>query len=227
MDNENAVFIVIAAYNEAGTIATVVGDLKDCYRNVIVVDDGSIDRTAELAEAAGASVLLHVINRGQGAALQTGIQFALSKNAKVIVTFDADGQHSASDIAGLIAPVLRGECDVAMGSRFLDRRSNVPLIRKLTLKGGVLFTRAVSGIRVTDVHNGIRAFSRKAAESIEIKMDRMGHASEILDEIVRWDLNYVEVPVTVQYSDYSMNKGQSSWNAIGIALQFLLERVVK
>jgi glycosyltransferase involved in cell wall biosynthesis len=124
----------------------------------------------------------HILNRGQGAALQTGIRFALEQGARVIVTFDADGQHDPDDIPAMIAPVLNGECDVTLGSRFLGHAHNIPITRKMMLKGGILFTWFVSGIQVTDVHNGFRAFSREAARQISIRIDRMGHASELLDQ---------------------------------------------
>jgi len=156
--------------------------------------------------------------------LQTGIEFALARGADIIVTFDSDGQHQLEDVDALIAPVAEGRCDVALGSRFLHPQSRVPLARRLTLKAGVLFTRLISHIRVTDTHNGLRALSRRAAQAIEIRQDRMAHASEILDEIARLKLRYVEVPTRILYTEYSRQKGQKSSAAVRIAWDFLVGR---
>jgi len=219
------VFIVVPAFNESRTIRGVVDELLAHYPNVIVVDDGSSDDTAERSRESGAVVLRHCANRGQGASLQTGIEFALQQGAQAIVTFDADGQHDVNDIQALLQPLLDGECDVALGSRFLGRTSNMPLTRRLLLKLGVLFTLVVSRVRATDVHNGLRAFSAGAASELSINMDRMAHASEIFDQIRVHDWRYKEIPVTIRYTNYSLAKGQTSWDALRIAFQVLLEKL--
>ena len=219
------VFVVIAAYNEAETIRSVVDRVMTIYPNVVVVDDGSTDGSSTCLRGSPAFVLRHIVNRGQGAALQTGIDFALAKAAEIVVTFDADGQHDERDIASLVHPILSGECDVTLGSRFLGQAHGIPLTRKLVLRAGVLFTRIVSRIRVTDIHNGLRAFSRPAASSLHITMDRMAHASEILDQIRKSGWRYRELPVHIYYSRYSLGKGQSSWNALRVASQVLIKKV--
>jgi glycosyltransferase involved in cell wall biosynthesis len=225
---EADIWVVIAAYNEGSRIGATLRGLRECgYHNVVVTDDGSRDDTYSQALAGGAWALRHVINLGQGAALQTGIRFALHKGAKVIVTFDADGQHQADEIARVTRPVLAGEADVALGSRFLGKAENVPFVRWLVLKAGVLFTRLASGVTVTDTHNGFRALSRKAAELIRLRQNRMAHASEIYDEIRAHGLKYVEVPVTIRYTEDTLAKGQSSWNALRIVGQLLMGRLVK
>lgn len=219
---QKSVFFVIPAYNEAESVGTVVRRVRERYPQVVVVDDGSRDQTAAAAAEAGATVLRHLLNRGQGAALKTGIDYALSRGADVIVTFDSDGQHRLEDVDALIAPVLAGECDAALGSRFLRNDSAVPFGRKLTLKLGVLFTRLVSGIQVTDTHNGLRALSRRAAQQLQIRQDRMAHASEILDEIARLKIRYTEVPTRILYTEYSRQKGQRSSAALRILWDFLI-----
>jgi glycosyltransferase involved in cell wall biosynthesis len=219
------VFIVVPAFNESRTIRGVVDELLGEYPNVIVVDDGSSDGTAESLRDSGALVLRHCANRGQGASLQTGIDFALLRNAEAIVTFDADGQHDVNDVAALLQPLFDGECDVALGSRFLGRASNMPVTRRLLLKLGILFTLLVSRVRATDVHNGLRAFSAQAASELSINMDRMAHASEIFDQIRVHGWRYKEIPVTIRYTKYSLAKGQTSWDALRIAFQVLLEKL--
>ena len=221
-------FIVIAAYNEEESIANVIKSLKkEGYHNIVVVDDGSKDKTYEICKKENAIALQHSINRGQGAALKTGIDYSLQNGAEIIVTFDADGQHRADEIKRLTAPIEKGEVDVALGSRFLDNKTRVPFFKKLTLKAGIVFTRIFSGIKLTDTHNGFRAFSRKAAEKIQITQDRMEHASEIIDEIARKHIKFREVPVTIVYSEYSMAKGQSIFNSLKIASKFLLHKLTR
>lgn len=215
------VFVVIAGFNEGAVVGKVVRDVRTRGYTVVLVDDGSQDDTGPAAAAAGAHVLRHPVNRGQGAALQTGITYALQQGADVLVTFDSDGQHDPDDIPRVVAPIRDGRCEIVLGSRFLASGSNPPPVRRAVLKLGVLFTRAVSRVRLTDVHNGLRAFARPAALSLEITMDRMAHASEIIDQIGRRGWRFEEVPVTIRYDAYSLAKGQRSWNAVRIALQVL------
>jgi len=222
------VWIVIGAYNEAHSIGSVMKELvKAGYKNVVVVDDGSDDTTAKIARQYTKHVLQHKINRGQGAALKTGIDYALSQDADVIVTFDADGQHRVEDIPRVIEPVKRGEVDVSLGSRFLSKGTEIPFFRKLVLKTGIIIVWMFYGIRLTDVHNGFRAFSSHAAEQIDISMDQMEHASEILSEIKKNHLRFVEVPVIIKYTEYSKQHGQSSFNAIKIFYRMLLHKLTK
>ncbi|MAF35028.1 family 2 glycosyl transferase [Candidatus Woesearchaeota archaeon] len=203
------VWVVIAAFNEAATIGNVVKDLADHgYKNIIVVDDGSEDATAKAAQEAGAVTLKHNINRGQGASLQTGIEYAVTKNPDVIVTFDADGQHRPEDIQAVVKPVKEGKAKIAFGSRFLGK-SNVPLHRKLLLKGGIALVWLFYGVKMTDAHNGLRAFSPEAAETLNLHSDRMGHASEIIEWVRKEKIPYVEVPVVIKY--HTTRQGHGSY----------------
>jgi glycosyltransferase involved in cell wall biosynthesis len=219
--------VVIAAYNERERLGGTLASLRDWFPRVVVVDDGSQDDTAAVALQHDVWVLRHLINCGQGAALQTGISFALGQGAEVIVTFDADGQHCVEDIARLTEPVRMGRADVVLGSRFLGSTLGMPWSRWLVLKLGVLFTRVFSRIRVTDTHNGLRALSRKAAGRIQLVQNRMAHASEILDQVRQHGLRWCEVPVTIRYADGTLAKGQSSWNAFRIVGQLVLGRLIR
>ncbi len=218
-------WIVVPAFNEASVIFGVLKNLRAQHQHIVVVDDASSDETVTEAERSGVIVLRHLINRGQGAALKTGIDFVLARGAETIVTFDADGQHDVNDIPKLLAPVVDGSFDVVLGSRFLGSGSSVPPLRRLALRFGVLFTRFFSRVNVTDTHNGLRALSRRAAETIRIVQDRMAHASEILDEIAVHRLRYTEVPVNVTYSNYSREKGQKTTEMFKIAMKFLLHKL--
>ena len=148
-------------------------------------------------------------------ALQTGITYSLRQGAKYIVTFDADGQHQMSDLAAILAPILSGEADVSLGSRFLSQSSNVPPMRRVLLRAARLFTWATSGVYLTDCHNGFRAFSRRAAEKIHLKQDRMAHASELYDQIRAARLRYKEVPVSIRYTRRNPRQG-AEWAELAI-----------
>ena len=186
------VWVVVPAYNEAQRLPATLGRLQARFPRVVVVDDGSADATAQSAmKCPGIWVLRHAFNLGQGAALQTGIDFALARGARFIVTFDADGQHDADDIPALLQPLREGRADVALGSRFLGRTVGMPRSRRLLLHAAVLFTRLFSRVRLTDAHNGLRAFSRRGAEQIRISLNGMAHASEIIDQIRRRGLRYL------------------------------------
>ena len=220
-----ATFVVVPAFNESRAIGEVVRGLREWCPNVIVVDDGSTDETSAAARRCGAHVLRHIVNRGQGAALQTGIRFALARGAQYVVTFDSDGQHLAEDIVRLVGPVHRGEVDITLGSRFLGQAVNMTAGRRWLLRAGVLFTRIVSGVKVTDTHNGLRCFSRRAAERLRITLDRMAHASELIDQVRASGLPYREVPVRIQYTEYSRAKGQGALGALKIVLHYFLGRL--
>jgi glycosyltransferase involved in cell wall biosynthesis len=220
-------WIVIPAFNEGPVIGDVVRGVRERYRNVVVVDDCSQDNTGSAAIAAGAIRLRHPINLGQGAALQTGLSYALAQGADYIVTFDADGQHRAEDIGVLLETQARTNADVVVGSRFLGRTDDMPALRRVVLKLAVVFTRLTSGAKLTDVHNGLRLLTRRAAERIRITQDRMAHASEITDQIHRSGLSTVEAPVTIVYTEYSLRKGQKLSNAINIVADLIVGRINK
>lgn len=220
---------VIPAYNEEPRVAAAVRDALAYTHAVVVVDDGSQDRSAEIAAEAGAVVLRHVMNRGQGAALQTGTDYALAHlEAEVIVNFDADGQMQGSDIEGLVTPILQGKADIVLGSRFLSQAAeNLPRGRKLMLRAGGVFTAVFSGLHITDSQNGFRALSRSAAEAIRIRLDGVAHASEILDLIRVKSLRYLEHPVTIKYTQETLDKSPSNWRAFSILKDVLKNKLVR
>jgi glycosyltransferase involved in cell wall biosynthesis len=221
------VHVVIAAFNEASVIARVVSDVKRAGYPVTVVDDGSRDETAGVAQAVGAVVVKHPFNLGQGAALQTGIDHALAQGADVIVTFDADGQHRTTDIARLVQALVEERADFALGSRFLGHSPNLPLLRRLMLKAATLFTRLTTGLALTDTHNGLRAMTRRGAAAIRLRQNRMAHASELLGQIGDSGLHYVERPVTIEYTAYSLAKGQNMRDAVFVLLDLFARRLYR
>lgn len=224
-DQNESVWVVVAAYHEAPVIGRVVADLIRHRYPVVVVDDGSRDDTGRRASLAGATVITHAVNLGQGAALQTGIQFALGRAADYIVTFDADGQHRASDIATLLDSLRTQSADFALGSRFLGHAPAMPLARRALLKAATWFTRFATGLQLTDTHNGLRAMTRRGAGHIALRQNRMAHASELLHQIAQSGLRYVEVPVTIEYSAYSLAKGQRLSDSLRILVDLSAQRL--
>ncbi|MBC7353427.1 MAG: glycosyltransferase family 2 protein [Thermogutta sp.] len=220
-------FVVVPAFNEAPRIGRTLESLLQVARSVVVVDDGSADNTAEVALQYPVWVLRHPVNLGQGAAIQTGITFALRQGAEYVATFDADGQHDPGDLAKMLEQLHQAGVDYVLGSRFLGRAAGIPISRKLMLKAAVWYTRLMSGIRVTDTHNGIRLMTRRGAERIHITMNRMEHASEILDQIARSGLRFIEVPVTIRYSEASLAKGQKTSAAFRMGVKIIAERVMR
>lgn len=216
---------VIPAYNEERTIADVVMEVQKYVTEVVVVDDGSADHTMEHAKRAGAIVYSHFLNRGQGAALETGKRIALLRQADIIVTYDADGQFIAEEIMNVVRPVAEGRADVVLGARF--SKSNIPLAKKFFLKGATIFTRFTSGLNLSDTHNGFRALSREAATKIIIEQNRMAHASEILEKIGRHSLRYEEVPVTVKYFSPQVRRGQRLPDYLKILFDLFLGKKIK
>lgn len=214
----DATWVVIAAMNEEAVIGRVVADVKREGWSVVLVDDGSRDATAARARAAGAVVLRHTLNLGQGAALQTGIDYAVRHGARHLVTFDADGQMAAEDIPALIAAL--DDADIALGSRFLGKVEGATARRMAFLRGAVMMSNRLSGLKLTDAHCGFRAFRASVAPRLRMTQDRMAHASELLRKIKTSGVRVVEVPVTIRYTEHSMAKGQHGFQAVRILFDY-------
>ncbi|MBI2637152.1 MAG: glycosyltransferase family 2 protein [Parcubacteria group bacterium] len=219
--------IIIPAYHESKKIFDVVAGVRERGYDAVVVDDASSDATSGEARRAGARVLRHFVNRGYGAALSTGNAYALRHGYDIAVHFDGDGQHDAREIARVIGPIQKGEADVVVGSRFLQAGASIPLLRKFLIKLAIIFTWAFSGVKLTDAHNGFRAFSRRALEVIDCRQDGMSYASEVIDQIAEHVLAVKEVPVTITYTGYSKAKGESNIKKVMLGVRFLWGKVIK
>ena len=219
----DGVWIVIPLYNEASVIAGVIAELLAVFPHVVCVDDGSTDDSARVAEQAGARVIRHPHNLGQGAALQTGISYARSQaDCRYIVPFDADGQHRLVDALAMLELAEREGAAIVFGSRFLDDRTKPGLAKKIVLKTAVAVTNLSTGLTLTDAHNGLRVLRVDAAHAVNLKQDRMAHASEIVVQLGRSGLPWREFPVEVLYTDYSKAKGQSLLNSINILVDLII-----
>ncbi len=219
-------FVVVPAYNEEQTIGEVVHSLRPYADHVLVVDDGSTDRSGVIASEAGAQVITHVMNRGLGAALGTGISEAFRRGADAVVTFDADGQHRAEDVPRMVAPIEDGDADVVIGCR-TDDRARMPTKRRFANWCGNALTFALFGIWVKDSQSGLRAFSRYAGDRMELKCDRMEVSSEIVKEIRRNGFMLEEIPIVPIYTEYSLSKGQSFAVGLKTAGKLLIRRIMQ
>lgn len=200
------IIVVIPVFNEEAVVGEVLRDIRGAgYPDIVVVDDGSTDRTYQVAGGIeGVVVLRHFLNRGKGAAMKTGIEAAKRLNADVVVTLDGDGQHDPQDIARMVQAVVEGN-DVVLGTRVMAPGS-MPPWKILANKTGNFFTWLIHGLWVTDSQSGFRAFSRRAIQSIETSTDRYEYDSEVVREIHRHKLRYVELPIAVRYTAYSQTK---------------------
>lgn len=217
-------WVVIPLYNEESVIGDVVRGLLPHFSNIVCVDDGSTDRSARVARAAGARLVQHPINLGQGAALQTGFDYAVAHpECEYIVTFDADGQHRVEDAVAMVELARRDDLAVVFGSRFLDDRTDPGWMKKIVLKTAIWVTNLTTGLNLTDAHNGLRVIRRDAAERIRLQQDRMAHATEIVVELSKTGLPWREYPVQLIYTDYSKAKGQSVLNSVNILVDLIVK----
>ena len=215
-------WVVIPLYNEATVIGEVIRGLLPSFGNVVCIDDGSGDGSGAIARDAGARLVTHPINLGQGAALQTGFEYALERGAKYVVTFDADGQHRVEDAVAMLDRSRAEDLAIVFGSRFLDDRTKPGILKKIVLKTAVAVTNWTTRTRLTDAHNGLRVIREDALRRIRLRQDRMAHGTEIVVQLGRTGLPYAEQPVEVIYSDYSKAKGQSLLNSVNILIDLII-----
>jgi glycosyltransferase involved in cell wall biosynthesis len=220
---DTTTWVVIPLFNEATVIGSVVEDLLKSFVHVVCVDDGSSDNSGEVARDAGARVLTHPFNLGQGAALQTGISYAREQDdVDYIVTFDADGQHRVVDAVAMVAAAREQQVAIVFGSRFLDDRTNPGWAKKAVLKTAVWVTNRTTHLRLTDAHNGLRVIRTDAAKLVNLQQERMAHGTEIVLQLGRTRLPWIEFPVEVLYTEYSKAKGQSLLNSINILVDLVV-----
>jgi glycosyltransferase involved in cell wall biosynthesis len=222
------VAVIIPVYNEAEVVGKVAGLARKQFKYVVCVNDGSTDNSAREVDKAGAYLVEHPINMGQGAALQTGVEFARQfPEVDYFVTFDADGQHRIEDVVSMLQEIKTGKYDIILGSRFLGQAIGMKASRHALLKLAIKFSNFASDMKLTDTHNGLRVFNRKVADELQITLPDMSHASEIVEIIAKKKYRYKEMPVTIEYTDYSRAKGQSIINAVNIGFDMLLRKISK
>lgn len=225
MGQDRNAAVVVPMYNEVEVVGDVVAELRTEFPLVVCVDDGSTDGSADRARAAGATVLVHRVNLGQGGALQTGLDFVRQRTgAEHAVTFDADGQHRVCDAVAMVEHAQETGVDVVLGAR--EATPGASLSRRLLLSLALRYSRLNSGLDLSDTHNGLRVLSRPALEAIRLRQTGMAHASELETIIATRGLSWTEFPVVINYSDYSRGKGQSNLNAFNIAYDLTVARLI-
>ncbi|MEO7922190.1 MAG: glycosyltransferase family 2 protein [Chitinophagaceae bacterium] len=226
--NKRDISIILPAYNENAVIRTVVEELVSGGYRVIVVDDGSETPLDSVLENLSVYLLRHEVNLGQGAAIQTGIEFASEKNIQYIITFDGDGQHDAADIEKILQPLVSGKADIVFGSRFMKGAvQDMPAKRKYLLQIARYLNFFFTGLLLTDAHNGLRAMTKNAAAKLNIRENGMAHATELLIQVKKNKLRYAEIPVNIRYTEYSRGKGQTIWSGFRVFFDLLLNKIFK
>lgn len=222
-------WLVVPCYNEGQVIQDVITQARLTFPNIVAVNDGSADNSADAIRASGAHLVNHPVNLGQGAAIQTGVEYARAQpGAQYFVTFDADGQHQVKDVVAMVERLRAEPLDIIVGTRFAGQdNSQVPWIKRVVLKTVVMFSPRTKRLGLTDAHNGLRAFTRRVAEEMNIRMNGMSHASEIVAMIDQLGWRVGEQPVDILYTDYSMAKGQSLINGVNILADGLMARRLK
>jgi polyprenyl-phospho-N-acetylgalactosaminyl synthase len=217
------VWIVVPAFNEAGIIGDVIGELRSVFPNVVCVDDGSADDTGDLALRAGAHLVRHPVNLGQGAAIQTGVEYARSRpGAQLFATFDADGQHRVTDVLAMIDRLIAEDADIVIGTRFGPGVSRPPLLKRVVLQTAAWLSPRGRRLGLTDTNNGLRVFNKTVADRLDITMNGMSHATEFIMLIDENNWRVVEQPVEVLYTEYSSAKGQPLLNGVNIIVDGFL-----
>ena len=219
-------WLIVPCYNEGTVIFDVLSHARETFPNIVAVNDGSRDNSAEQIRAAGAHLVNHPVNLGQGAAIQTGVEYARAQpGAKYFVTFDADGQHQVKDVARMVERLRTEPVDIVVGTRFAGQdNSQVPWIKRVVLKTVVMLSPRTRKLGLSDAHNGLRAFNKKVADEMNIRMNGMSHASEIVAMIEKFGWRVDEEPVDILYTEYSMSKGQSLINGVNILADGLVAR---
>lgn len=217
------VWLIVPVWNEAKVICDVIRNARKTFANIVCVDDGSHDESAVEIRSSGAHLVRHPVNLGQGAAIQTGLEYARRQpGAQYFVTFDADGQHQIDDVVAMIERLQSEDVDIILGTRFRGDTSHIPWVKRIILKTVVMCSPRTRRLGLTDAHNGLRVFNRTVAEQMTITLSGMSHASEIVEMIDRRRWRVAEEPVTILYTEYSMAKGQSMINGVNILFETML-----
>ncbi|MFT4245062.1 MAG: glycosyltransferase family 2 protein [Micrococcaceae bacterium] len=222
--NLDTAWVVIPAFNEDAVLGDVIKHVLTKFKYVVVIDDNSTDNTAKVALDAGACVVTHPINLGQGAGLQTGFDFVkMQDDVSCVVTFDADGQHDLDDAAAMVELLQKENLDVVLGSRFLDDKTEVSTFKRIVLKAAAKWGAWTTGMKLTDAHNGLRVISRETLDKFHINQNKMAHASEIIDKFSELKVSYKEYPTHIRYTEYSKSKGQPLLNSVNILIDLIMK----
>lgn len=212
------VYIAIPLYNEEQVLNDVISDLQKNFSNIVVVDDGSKDRSNKLLRELDVTLITHAVNLGQGAAIKTAFEYITTiDEAFAIVTFDADGQHSTEDAVKFAKEIIRCKEDIILGSRFIENADHVPRLKRILLKSATLVTNFLIGVHLTDTHNGLKALKVKAVKKLDLDISGSAFESQLIMQVSKYKISVKEIATKITYTKYSMKKGQSMRNSLLIA----------
>lgn len=227
---ERRVLIIIPAYNEVAVIGKVLSGLPKMVGefaiDMLVIVDGSTDNTPNVASKAGATVISHLLNTGSGGATYSGIVYAREEGYKYAVTMDADGQHTAEDAVSIVTRILKNDADLVIGSRLINAKG-MPWYRQMGNWGLSWITFMLFGLHVTDSQSGLKGFSRRALEELHIKSTGYEFCSEIIWRAKQLNLRVVEIPIKAIYTEYSLSKGQTNWNAVNVIKKLIKRKILE
>ena len=228
MPDFHKTLVILPAFNEATIIGTVISNIQEAgFLKICVVNDGSSDNTTEIAKKAGAILITHPINRGTGAAVQTGLVYAFQKGFSNAVLMDSDGQHLPKDIFRLLKKMRETQADIVIGNRFSREQNEVPIRRIIYNQIANIFTNIFCKKNYPDTQSGFRLLNRKAIETIHLHNRGFGFCSEMLIQAERANLQVKFTPIQVLYTDYSLSKGQNLVQGIRTAKSILWDLIFK
>lgn len=221
-------WLIIPCFNEGTVVRGVIEHARQTFPNIVGVNDGSRDNSAAEIHAGGAHLVNHPVNLGQGASIQTGIEYASRQpGARYFCTFDADGQHQVHDVIAMLEKLKAEDLDIVVGTRFGEgqaEESSVPWIKRVVLKTVVFLSSTSRKLGLSDAHNGLRVFNKTVADHVDLRMNGMSHASEFVEKILENNWRVGEMPVDILYTEYSMSKGQSLFNGVNILADGLVRK---
>tara|TARA_B000000475_G_scaffold272142_1_gene272140 strand:+ start:696 stop:1382 length:687 start_codon:yes stop_codon:yes gene_type:complete len=215
MQDLDRILVIIPLFNEAAVIEEVIFNLKKYFANIVVVDDGSTDKSNQLLSSMPIKLIKHPVNLGQGAAIATGFEYAKGlKEISAVVTFDADGQHSVEDAKVFAEDILSCKEELILGSRFLGNELNVPYLKRKVLNLATYFTNLFTGMELSDTHNGLKAIKKECLYKLDLDINGYAFETQLISQISKYNITYKELPTNIIYTDYSLKKGQSLSNGL-------------
>ena len=203
------VWIIIPCFNESSVIENTINELSEYFKKILVVNDGSTDGTEKILKNMNINYIEHPFNLGQGAAIFTGFEY-LKENSKAVacITFDADGQHSVSDAIALAKEILKCQEEIIFGTRFLGFENEIPKVRRFLLKVITKITNLLSGLKLTDTHNGLKAYKIEVLDKLNTDLYGSAFETGLIFSIAKQKITYKEISTQIKYTNYSLQKGQ-------------------
>ena len=209
------IYVIVPAFNEQNVIKDIINNLLKNFSNVIVINDGSNDKTLETINDLDIKILNHEINLGVGAAVQTGFDYVSNiPDAKAVITFDADGQHLVDDAVAMAKEIMICDEGIIFGTRFPKHSKNIPMVKRIVLKLIAKITDLVTGVSLSDAHNGLKAYKVSIIKELELQFSSYSYESELITQVAKKKIDYKEMSTDIKYTSYSIKKGQKLLNGL-------------